>query len=434
MKIPKSRFRLSFLFLLFLLTVVLSTVAALYLTARNEPAVTLSPFPHGKNFAFTITDDPDGHRLEKIKPVYDFLIGIGMRTTVAVWVKEATRSDGIPDIPGNFDYGDTCQNQEYLEYIYELQKKGFEIALHTVSGGNDRREITRAGYNTFRTLFGEDPKINIMHSNNLDNVYWGKKVFQNSFIRFASSLITQKASFPFGGEDPKSPYFWGDILKDKTKYVRLWGTSDINTLKFNPSMPYHDLDKPFVNYWFSFSNGWNLQIFKDLISNKNVKTLIRERGASIVYTHFASGFTEKDETGVYRLDEGFKTQMEKLFQGKEGWFVPASVLLDRLLVMKNVGLFIFQNGIIVVNSNRTNVEGMTLLTNPDTVLYDANGIVFKPNAEGEVVLPELKANQAITLFMDKKNHFTRNPRPTRWEYLRLILKRTLVFIKNNNLY
>ena len=63
-----------------------------------------------------------------------------MKTTVAVWVEDPVRTSGIPDVLKAYDPGDSCEKKEYCQYIQYLQDKGFEIALHTVSGGNDHRE------------------------------------------------------------------------------------------------------------------------------------------------------------------------------------------------------------------------------------------------------------------------------------------------------
>ena len=73
--------------------------------------IELSPIPYGKNFAFTITDDPDGTSLPKIKPIYDLLLEYGVKSTIAVWVTESLRSDGVPDQVGQFDYS--------AEYVYD---------------------------------------------------------------------------------------------------------------------------------------------------------------------------------------------------------------------------------------------------------------------------------------------------------------------------
>ena len=330
--------------------IVIIVSVSIFITFKDHDInIEISPYPDGKNFAFTVTDDPDGSRLEAIRPLYDFIDSLGIKTTIAVWVQVPVKTHTLTDVKKMHYPGDSCDKKEYLEYVKSLQNKGFEIALHTVSAGDDIRERTIEGYEKFKSLFGKYPKINIMHSNNLENIYWGKKVVNNRALKKIIGLLSEKSNLPYSGEIPESEYFWGDILKANTKYVRLWGTTDINTLKFNPSMPYHDPKKPFVNYWFSFSDGYNVEIFNKLISEENIKKLKKERGTSIVYTHFSSNFMQKNNDGVFHLNEIFKDRMEKLAGDKQGWFVPASEILDRLLLNKKVKVFQIDNGIIIVN-------------------------------------------------------------------------------------
>ena len=425
----RNHYRGSLSILLFGLVVILSIVTFIVLS-EDETKLEISPYPNGKNFAFTITDDPDYNKLDAIRPLYDFLNSLDMKTTVAVWVEDPVRTTGIPDVLKIYDPGDSCEKKEYCQYIQYLQDKGFEIALHTVSGGNDFRERTIEGYEKFKSLFGKYPKINIMHSNNLENIYWGKKVVNNRALNKIIGLLSEKSNLPYSGEIPESDYFWGDILKANTKYVRLWGTTDINTLKFNPSMPYHDPKKPFVNYWFSFSDGYNVDIFNKLISEQNVKKLKKERGTSIVYTHFSSKFTRKRNDGIYYLDEVFKDRIEKLAGDKQGWFVPASEILDRLLLMKNVNVFSVDNGITIVNSNSEKVDGITLISKDQSTLYDSNGKTFLQNREGEIILDEIKANSSLTLFKRKNQEFTKNEVTTVWEELNMIIKRSIILLKH----
>jgi hypothetical protein len=330
-------------------------------------------------------------------------------------------------VSGSFNYGTTCENKDYLAYIQELHKRGFEIALHGVSGGNDYREETAAGYKKFEQLFGEYPKINIMHSNNLENVYWGTKVIESELLRKIIGIFHKRANWPYSGEDPKSPFFWGDILKEKTKYVRLLGTSDINTLKFNPSMPYHDTNKPYVNYWFSFSDGYLRPWFKKLISDKNIAKLVAERGASIVYTHFAY-FTKKDKSGIYRLDEDFKRQIAKISQQKDGWFVPVSVLLDRLLLMKNVLLYTTDESMTIVNANAESIEGLTILIKPGEILYDIRSRKFEANEEGEVVVGDLGPSQSVTLFRQASDNYLQRKYPGFVEGMNMLFQRAFILI------
>ncbi len=125
---------------IFLATLALLTLLFIFtaapITTHSVPH--LSPYPNGKDFAFTITDDPDYTRFERIKPIYDFLDDINIKTTLAVWVRDPERSNGLPDKPRHSKHpSDSCQRPEYLAYVKHLQARGFEIALHTVSAGND---------------------------------------------------------------------------------------------------------------------------------------------------------------------------------------------------------------------------------------------------------------------------------------------------------
>ena len=67
-----------------------------------------------------------------------------------------------------------------------------------------------------------------------------------------------------------------------------------------------------------------MDCFCRLLSEENQDRLVRERGACIVYTHFARGFVEN---GVVRAD--FRAHMEQLSR-RNGWFVPVGTLLGWL--------------------------------------------------------------------------------------------------------
>ena len=192
MKNKKSnRFKISQAIILFGAVVIL-TIASFFVLNEYETKIEISPYPNGKNFAFTITDDPDGNKLDAIRPLYDFLASLNIKTTVAVWVEDPVRTTGVPDVLKTYDPGDSCEKKEYYKYIKTLQDRGFEIALHTVSAGNDIRERTIEGYDKFKMLFCNYPKINIMHSNNLENIYWSKKVRQQLCITKINRTTVEK--------------------------------------------------------------------------------------------------------------------------------------------------------------------------------------------------------------------------------------------------
>jgi hypothetical protein len=95
-------------------------------------------------------------------------------------------------------------------------------------------------------------------------------------------------------------------------------------------MPYHDPQRPYVNFWFASSDGRDVQHFNELLTARSQEKLEAEGGACIVYTHFGKGFCE-DGT----LNRQFVEQMKSL-SARNGWFVPVSTLLDFMLDRKNV--------------------------------------------------------------------------------------------------
>ena len=116
----------------------------------------------------------------------------------------------------------------------------------------------------------------------------------------------------------------GDLCRQRIKYCRNFVFRDINTLKACPFMPYHDPQRPFVNYWYCSSDGHRAEQFNKCIAEAAQDRLEEEGGACIMYAHFASGFAEGG-----RVEPRFKTLIERLAK-KSGWFVPASTLLDHL--------------------------------------------------------------------------------------------------------
>ncbi len=278
-------------------------------------------YPGGKTFAFTIVDDADSGTTSNLQPVYNFLYDLGFRTTKTVWLQKSSK-------PDQFEAeSQTLEDEEYLRFVLELQKQGFEIAMHMAAPGTSCRSETISAYRSFRSLFGHYPKININHFANAENIYWGRDRLDSTFLRPLYDKITGWDQFWGHVED--SEFFWGDICQEHTKYMRNYVFQCVNTLRVNPSMPYHDNTRPYVNYWFSSSDGADVSKFNNLISEPNQRRLLREKGCCIVYTHFGKGFVERG-----KLNAEWKQLMRKLAQNN-GWFVPASELLDFLLERRN---------------------------------------------------------------------------------------------------
>jgi hypothetical protein len=274
-------------------------------------------WPDKKAFAFTIFDDPDSQTFEGGKALYAFLRDQGFRTTKAVWPNSPT---GVPS-----DHGMTCgDHPDYVSWLRELQSAGFEIAFHNATSHTSRREQTLEGLDRFAELFGHYPRSMANHYFSQESLYWNENRLTGIRRPLYTLLTRGRNRNTSHGHEQDHPFFWGDACKEKIKYVRNFVFSEINTLKVCPYMPYHDPLRPFVNYWFSSAEGSNVSSFVERIAENNQERLEEEQGACIMYVHFGHGFYENG-----RLDSQFCSLMKRLAQ-RNGWFVPASVLLDFL--------------------------------------------------------------------------------------------------------
>lgn len=273
-------------------------------------------WPNDREFAFTIVDDTDNATLENVGPVYGLLNSLGIKTTKTVWVYPPKSEDPFT--------GASLQDKAYLDWIRTLQSRGFEIALHNVASGTTLREEILKGLREFSTSLGSPPRMQINHASNPDNLYWGGKRFGYP-VRWGYQLLRK---VPTGGDDMHSPFFWGDYGLQHVKYIRNHVFPGVNTLKADPYMPYFCPNRDYANLWFSSSDGGDVQRFNRLLGTRNLDALRRERGACIVYTHFASGFVERGQVNPETRDA-----LEKV-GSSNGWFVPCSELLDWLAKWK----------------------------------------------------------------------------------------------------
>ncbi len=273
-------------------------------------------WPDGKDFAFTIFDDTDLATLENIGPVYELVRELGFRTTKSVW---AIKGDGTPRIGGL-----TCEDPDYRAWTLELQESGFEIGSHGATYVTSPRDQVIRSIERFRETYGHYPYSLANHSGCAESIYWG--VDRVSGVnRLAYDVMTRfSRRGAFRGHRKGDPLFWGDICQAKVRYVRNFTFADINTLAACPMMPYRDSERPYVNQWFASSEGASVSAFNMRVSEANQDRLEAQRGACIMYTHFASGFVT-DGT----VNPRFRELMERLAQ-KNGWFVPVTTLLDYL--------------------------------------------------------------------------------------------------------
>jgi len=276
-------------------------------------------FPAGKTFAFSILDDTDDATLENVRPVYDLLSDLGFRTTKTVWPVACPEGSEI------FFAAETLADEAYRRYITILAERGFEITWHGATMESSTRERTSLALEAFREHLGVYPPIHCNHGHNAENIYWGLNRYRSPPLRFPFHL--KVAIFPerFSGENPSSPFFWGDLCKAHFRYVRNFTFKEINSLRCDPETPYSLSGTPFVNLWFSTSDAPDLAAFNQLVTPASLDRLEREGGFCILSTHLGKRFCRNG-----RIDSTFKETMTYLAR-KNGWFVPVSTLLDHLV-------------------------------------------------------------------------------------------------------
>ena len=274
-------------------------------------------FPDGKRFALTIVDDTDLTTLERIRPLYEVLAENGMRTTKTVWMFPTNR----PEHAAN--RGVSLEDPAYRDFITGLHEDGFEIALHGVRGGTSLRADIESGLAAFHQQFGAYPRMQVNHSMNGDNLYWGAARWSFPPYRW---LYGAAVSRSFSGHEADSPSFWGDLARSRIDYVRSFTYREINLFTEVPVIPYRIDSMPYVNLWYPGSDGGSIEMFYELLSPENLDRLEREGGICIIYAHMGAGsFNSPDGTA----DPRFVERIEDL-AGREGWYVPASELLDYL--------------------------------------------------------------------------------------------------------
>ncbi|HXE81305.1 MAG TPA: hypothetical protein VNK41_11170 [Vicinamibacterales bacterium] len=275
-------------------------------------------WPAGRDFAFTVVDDPDAQTLEQGREVYALLDDLGLRTTKAVWVMEPpTRNSG----------GDTCESREYLAFCQQLQAKGFEIAYHNGAPGTLERPTIIRSLDLFRQYFGHDPVTMANHYNE-DAIYWGAA--RLSGLARTVYRAVSRGPRGFFGHVEGHPSFWGDVCRARVRYVRNFVYRTLNTLRACPVMPYADPERPYVQAWYASAEGANRASFVRRLSERELDRLESEHGACILYTHFGHGFV-----GNGRLDPEFKRLMTRV-AARNGWFVPVATLLDHLASQRGV--------------------------------------------------------------------------------------------------
>ena len=341
------------------------------------------PYPHRAGFC--VTDDTDAATAESVAIVYDFLAAIGLRTTKTVWAFEPAEPCGIPALPPSITRGVTLQDAGYLEYVRGLSHRGFEICLHGASAGNNVRARTAAALELLDREC-RPSRTYICHAKNAENPYWHERVAPRGPAQW---LLRLASRYRCSGEAPASPYFWGDLCLARGLRIRLFRTRNVNTLADNPSMPYHDPEKPLVAAWFSATK----RSFADCCAPAAIEQLRTEHGLCVLYQYMH----RYADLGRRRVTPEFQRAAERLMAAGDVLVDTTERLMDRLQEMQGVFLAARGRELWVANANPREVAEVQVS------LEGAAANPAPPIARDgpRVRIPRLAAGRAIRVDLDR---------------------------------
>jgi hypothetical protein len=96
--------------------------------------------------------------------------------------------------------------------------------------------------------------------------------------------------------------------------------------------------------------------------------------------------------------------------------------------MKNVRLIQEKNRLTLINNNKYEVDGITLLIGNNNTLELVNGQVYKANIEGEIVIEKMRPYETLVFFLNGKENLSKNRYPSLFEKINMVIRRTLLVI------
>jgi len=274
------------------------------------------PLPGDASFAFTILDDTDDSTLENVEPVYRLIEELGLRTTKTVWPMDCPEGSRL------YFAADTLQRPEYCAFVERLAAAGFEIASHGATMESSPRERTQAGLDLLQARFGDSVRLHANHGQNRENLYWGRHRFHTPGL--ARLLARIRPGVPSQGAEEGSPWFWGDLARERFRYVRNFTFRGLDLRRHDPRTPYRLRQTPWVDRWFSTTDAPDVRAFNARVNRAALERLEADGGVCIVSTHLGKGFCVDG-----RLDARFEETLRWL-ASRPGWFVPVSTVLDHL--------------------------------------------------------------------------------------------------------
>ena len=131
--------------------------------------------------------------------------------------------------------------------------------------------------------------------------------------------------------------------------------------------------------------------FLQWYSEANIDALARDHGVALVYTHLDAGWLDVD---TQRMRQPIEDRLRHLVS-KNGWFVPAGTILDRLHAMAEVHVACDGDLLTVRNGSPQRLPGLTLLA-PQGMTLDGPGRAWAPDPQGKIVIGPVGPQEEVS--------------------------------------
>jgi len=351
----------------------------------------ISLYPNGYNFAFSIIHDADSAYSRRLAPLFEAFDELGFKITVTVfafwadWAKTGNiwlhwNKTGCVDCEFFAPKAVPLEDEKEREFYNQLAARGHEIGMHTPSDTSDTRQDLIRAFEYFKQVFGYYPTVYVEHS-------WK----------------TNKETQANEGSNPKSIYYVTDLLNHYGSWVWVDGLGGLpnatreqfyDVLAANGS-PFSRFasDRYGIAKGFIRTGKWkeaNGEGFLQWYSEENIDSLEKHRGIALVYTHLDSKWLDP---GTRKIGTSIKNRLTYL-ASKDGWFAPAGRILDRVQAVNKIELSYGDEFMKIVNTGREKLDGLTVISQNGRSLFKGNE-VLRPNRQGEIVVGTIRPGETL---------------------------------------
>jgi peptidoglycan/xylan/chitin deacetylase (PgdA/CDA1 family) len=352
----------------------------------------ISLFPDGHSFALAIIHDADDAYSRRLAPLFETFDELGFKITATAFMFWSGWADN-----GNIwrDWkeaeGEGCEffapkavplvDKKERDFYMNLAARGHEIGMHTPSDTSSPREDVMRAFEFFKEIFGRYPPVYAEHRVSTKKDAQANEGSRSKSIYYNTDLLNS-----YG------PWVWIDDARGvpHNRHAQFYDILAVNGTPFNhPASRQYGIKKGFLR-----TGKWREgdgDGFLSWYSEENIDALERNHGLALVYTHLDKKWLASE---TRKMRPEIKNRLRYL-ASKNGWFVPAGTILDRVQTIQKVKLYHNKSLLRVVNTGTERVEGLTLISNKGRSLCRGNE-ALNTTGRGEIVVGIIHPGETLS--------------------------------------